>query len=99
MVSSGANLDPQGLTAQSYAQTQASRPPDLFGHAERADYAAVYPVGIGHLEIFGGKPRELWLQHPTPDELNVAMLRTSRCPVVVVAGDRDEIKLERALLI
>ena len=50
-------------------------------------------------EIFGGKLRELWLQHPTPDEISGAMLHTIQCPMLVVAGDHDEIKLEHTLLI
>lgn len=75
-------------------------PPNLFGPAERADHAVASPDGIGHLELFGGKLRDLWLQHPTPDEISAAMPRTIQSPVlVVVAGDHDEIKLEHAPLI
>jgi pimeloyl-ACP methyl ester carboxylesterase len=41
----------------------------------------------------------LWLNSPTPDELNLALLATIHKPVLVISGDRDAITLEHTLTI
>ena len=43
------------------------------------------------------KLTQLWLNSPTIDELNPALLATIRKPVLVISGDRDAIRLEHTL--
>jgi pimeloyl-ACP methyl ester carboxylesterase len=45
------------------------------------------------------KLTQLWLNSPTPVELNVALLATIHKPVLVISGDRDAITLEHTLQI
>jgi pimeloyl-ACP methyl ester carboxylesterase len=45
------------------------------------------------------KLTQLWLNSPTPTELNVALLATIHKPVLVISGDRDAITLEHTLQI
>jgi len=45
------------------------------------------------------KLTQLWLNSPTPAELNLALLSTIRKPVLVISGDRDAITLEHTLQI
>jgi len=45
------------------------------------------------------KLTQLWLNAPTPDELNLALLATINKPVLVISGDRDAITLEHTLTI
>jgi pimeloyl-ACP methyl ester carboxylesterase len=45
------------------------------------------------------KLTQLWLNSPTPEELNLALLATIRKPVLVISGDRDAITLEHTLTI
>jgi pimeloyl-ACP methyl ester carboxylesterase len=43
------------------------------------------------------KLTQLWLNSPTMDELNPALLATIHKPVLVISGDRDAIRLEHTL--
>jgi pimeloyl-ACP methyl ester carboxylesterase len=45
------------------------------------------------------KLAQLWLNAPTPEELNLALLATIHKPVLVISGDRDAITLEHTLTI
>jgi pimeloyl-ACP methyl ester carboxylesterase len=45
------------------------------------------------------KLNQLWLNSPTTDELNPALLATISKPVLVISGDRDAIRLEHTLKI
>jgi pimeloyl-ACP methyl ester carboxylesterase len=45
------------------------------------------------------KLAQLWLNSPTPDELNLELLATIEKPVLVISGDRDAITLEHTLTI
>jgi pimeloyl-ACP methyl ester carboxylesterase len=45
------------------------------------------------------KLTQLWLNSPTPEELNLALLATIHKPVLVISGDRDAITLEHTLTI
>jgi pimeloyl-ACP methyl ester carboxylesterase len=45
------------------------------------------------------KLAQLWLNSPTPEELNVALLATIQKPALVISGDRDAITLEHTLVI
>ncbi len=57
-------------------------------------YAAYSPDGAGHyVEVFE-KCRKLWLTEP---RWKTSLLKKIRCPVLVMAGDRDMIKPEHTL--
>lgn len=99
VVASGANLDPQGLTADSFRETQTSTPMEEFDEDQQKQYAEMSPDGAAHLPIFADKLRTLWLTHPTADELSPSLLQRIEVPVLVMAGDRDEIRLEHTNLI
>jgi pimeloyl-ACP methyl ester carboxylesterase len=45
------------------------------------------------------KLTHLWLTSPTPTELSLALLRQIQQPVLVISGDRDDIRLEHTLKI
>lgn len=47
----------------------------------------------------GEKLRQLWLTSPTVDQLNTGLLHGIDKPVLVMAGDHDEIRLEHSLMI
>jgi len=87
IVASGANLEPHGLTSRSYLDTVNTRT-----GAGPADNRR----SLGN---FDEKLRQLWLHHPTAEELNPAMLQTLHRPVLVMSGDNDEVQLEHTLLI
>lgn len=99
VVASGANLDPQGLTEDSFRETQTSTPMEAFDEDQQRQYAEMSPDGAAHLPIFADKLRTLWLTHPTADELSPLLLQQVHAPVLVMAGDRDEIRLEHTHLI
>lgn len=99
IVASGANLDPQGLTEESLEETRNSPASDEFDPEERQLYAALSPDGPAHLPVFADKLRTLWLTHPTADELSPSLLQRIHAPVLVMAGDQDEIRLEHTALI
>jgi len=99
IVASGANLDPHGLTEQSYQETLNDSPAALLSADERSAYAAASPDGSRHLAVFGEKLRQLWLHHPTTDEISPAMLRHLHRRALIMSGDNDEVRLEHTLLI
>ena len=80
---SGVNLSPAGLPQ---------------GHLDalQADSDAAGPAASDQL---GAKLCELWLHSPTEDELSPALLAAIRQPVLVMAGDRDLVRLEHTLAI
>ena len=87
IVASGANLEPQGLTSHSYQETLNS------GAGSNPTGSTAGPGN------FDEKLRQLWLHHPTADELNAAMLQGLHRPVLIMSGDNDEVRLEHTLLI
>jgi pimeloyl-ACP methyl ester carboxylesterase len=99
IVASGANIDPGGLTEKSYQETLNMNPMAALTPGERAAHAAVSPDGAAHLLEFGEKLRQLWLHHPTTDEINATQLARLRRPVLVMSGDNDEVRLEHTMLI
>ena len=99
IVASGANIDPHGLTDLSYQDTLQTGAAAMFSAGERAAYASTSPDGVQHLMVFGEKLRQLWLKHPTTDEISVAMLQSLHRSVLIMSGDNDEIRLEHTLLI
>jgi len=99
IVASGANLDPHGLTDQSYNETMNAHTAFTHSQSDGTAYESMSPDGIGHLAVIGEKLRQLWLNHPTADEISPAMLQKLRRPVLVMSGDNDEVRLEHTLLI
>jgi pimeloyl-ACP methyl ester carboxylesterase len=70
--------------------------PEGLSAEQRADLQAVQqrkPVTLDQ------KLARLWLNSPTPGELNLALLATIAKPVLVISGDRDAITLEHTLQI
>jgi len=61
---------------------------------ERSGLRAAQSPGVQNVER---KLTQLWLNSPTTDELNPAMLATISKPVLVISGDRDAIRLEHTL--
>jgi len=86
MVISGANLEPGGLTEASIAGTRGMSNSDT-------------PDPDDHDAIISAKLRQLWLTQPTHDQLNPELLKKIDKPVLVMSGDRDEIRLDHTLLI
>jgi pimeloyl-ACP methyl ester carboxylesterase len=99
IVASGANLDPYGLTDRSFQETMNAGADATLSGRDRVAYGSVSPQGAGHLTVIREKLRQLWLTHPTPDEISPAMLQKLRRPVLVISGDHDEVRLEHTLLI
>lgn len=79
---SGVNISPEGL-----------RQDDLDALRAERDAAAQ----AGEARTIAAKLRELWLSAPGPDELSPAMLAKVGQPVLVIAGDRDMIRLDHVL--
>jgi len=69
--------------------TTGLRPKDL------ADMRAANPYTNPTAE----KLRQLWMNHPAPDELSFDLLKRIHAKVLIMAGDRDEITLEHTLKI
>jgi len=82
-VISGANIDPTGLLDTDLMQMRAAE-------QNASTIAAV---------TMADKLRRLWLYSPTTNELNPTLLNHIHKPVLVLAGDRDAIKLDHTLAI
>jgi pimeloyl-ACP methyl ester carboxylesterase len=88
----------------------AVRHPDLV-HRVVATGANVDPTGLrpkNLADMRASKPdanptaeklRQLWMNHPDPDELSFDQLKKIHAKVLVMAGDHDEITLEHTLKI
>ena len=99
VVATGANVDPSGLPEADRAAMR-HPPPDALSPAAPGSYYALHsPDGADHAKVMGAKLNELWLTHPTPDELSLEMLHKIRTPVLIMCGDHDEIRLEHTLQI
>jgi pimeloyl-ACP methyl ester carboxylesterase len=89
IVISGANIDPQGLLDSDILQMR---------NAEQALNTASQ-TNANTTAGMENKLRRLWLYSPTSDEINSALLKQIHNPVLVLAGDRDVIKLDHTLAI
>lgn len=97
IVATGANISPSGLP-EADLENMRHPPPGSFKAADPGSYYAVHsPDGAEHAKVMGEKLNELWLTHPTEDELSFEMLHHIRAPVLVMSGDHDEIRLEHTL--
>ncbi len=96
VVATGANVDPSGVdnTWLSHA-----KPEEVFDAKPGSYYALNSPDGLAHAKVVGAKLKELWLTRPTPDELTFEMLGRIRVPVLIMAGDHDEIFAEHTVKI
>ena len=93
LVISGANFSPSGIDPKDLKELEATPPFKIMDEAERTEYTALTPDGAAHIPVIGGKLKDLWLNHPTPDELSLAILRTIQARVMVMAGDHDVVPL------
>jgi pimeloyl-ACP methyl ester carboxylesterase len=96
---SGANVRPgrEAITPAMLAELRAYDP--TADTAGRNRYAGVSPDSAGHYPVIIRKLLALWLDHPTPTELTLGELRRIRVPTLVIAGDRDVIRLEETIAI
>ena len=97
LVVSGANVVPgaRAITPEMQADLAAYRARD--DSARQAEYARLSGDSTGGWAVVIGKLKQLWLQHPTPDELAPSDLARIRVPTLVVAGDHDAIRLDHTL--
>lgn len=97
LVVSGANFSPSGIEPKDLRELEAAPPSEIMDEAERSEYTALTPDGAAHIPVIGGKLKDLWLHHPTPDELSPAILRTIQAQVMVMAGDHDVVPLAHTI--
>ena len=93
LVVSGANFSPSSIDPKDLRELEAATPLEIMDEEERAEYTALSPNGAAHIPVVGAKLKELWLRHPTTDELSPAILRTVQARVLVMAGDHDVVPL------
>lgn len=96
---SGANVRPgrEAITPAMLDRLRRYRPEE--DSAGRAEYAALSPDSAGHYPVITRKLLDLWLTHPTPAELTLGDLGGIEAPTLVMAGDRDVIRLEETVAI
>ena len=96
LVVSGANLRPEGCTADFLAHVRALRPEDMKG-LDRREYDRFSPDGPAHYPVIFRKVRELWLSAPTAEDIDLAQLAAIEAPTLVIVGDHDIIRAEHTL--
>ena len=99
LVVTGANLDPSGLSDGGSQQAETSAPELPMNRRARAHYAAESPDGPAHADIIDDKLMQLWMHYPAKNELSPDLLRALHKRVLVMSGDRDQIKLEHTMMI
>jgi pimeloyl-ACP methyl ester carboxylesterase len=93
VVVSGANLAPDGLEDDELARTR-----DTLAALHRPERPVLLPSGAAaHGPSVEEKLVHLWLESPTRDQLNPALLARIHNPVLVMAGERDLIKRDHTL--
>lgn len=97
LVVSGANAVPgaRALTSETRGMLESYRPQD--DTARQREWVRLSGDSAGGWAVAIDKLKTLWLQHPTPDELTPADLARIRAPTLVVAGDRDAVRLDHTL--
>jgi pimeloyl-ACP methyl ester carboxylesterase len=95
----GANITPaaDSDTPEVLAELQGWNPQNDKDGQER--YARLFADSASHFVVFAEKLKQLWLTHPTDDELSTGILRQIQTPTLVMAGDRDIIRLEHTVSI
>jgi pimeloyl-ACP methyl ester carboxylesterase len=97
VVASGANYSPDGLFPEALVQLQQASAGDAYNAAERAEALRLNPGGEAQMLSVGAKLEQLWLHSPDASELSPAILATIARPVLIMAGDRDQIRIEHTL--
>jgi pimeloyl-ACP methyl ester carboxylesterase len=97
VVASGANYSPDGLFPEALVQLQQETAVDAYNAAERAEALRLNPGGEAQMLSVGAKLQQLWLHSPDASELSPAILATIARPVLIMAGDHDEIRIEHTL--
>jgi pimeloyl-ACP methyl ester carboxylesterase len=97
VVASGANYSPAGLFPEALVELKQASAVDAYNAAERAEALRLNPGGEAQMLSVGAKLEQLWLYSPDASELSPAILATIAGPVLIMAGDRDEIRIEHTL--
>jgi pimeloyl-ACP methyl ester carboxylesterase len=97
LVISGANVLPGALAITPGMQAILRDYRAADDTARQVEYARLSGDSAGGWAVAIGKLKRLWLEHPTPDEISPADLSRIRTPTLVMAGDRDVIRLEHTL--
>ncbi|MFL5494440.1 MAG: alpha/beta fold hydrolase [Gemmatimonadales bacterium] len=63
----------------------------------QARYERLFADSAAHFVVFAQKLKQLWLTHPTPDELSTGILKQIQIPTLVMAGDHDVVRLEHTI--
>ena len=63
----------------------------------RDNYARRFADAVTHYPIFIEKIKDLWMHHPTEDELGPKILEQIQAPTLVIDGDRDSARLEHTI--
>jgi pimeloyl-ACP methyl ester carboxylesterase len=97
------------VTGASTLPLQASFTPDVTAEAQSWDpatdtagmarYRREFADPPAHYQVIVAKLKELWLRHPTDEELGPAVLHRIRAPTMVMAGDHDGVLLEHTIAI
>jgi len=93
----GANTRPvrEALTPQALAELEVWKPQE--GPEGQARYARLFADSASHHPVFIGKLKDMWFHQPTEHELGAAQLAKITAPTLVIAGDRDAIRVEHTL--
>lgn len=97
VVASGANFAPDGLIPAVQEDVAHDSAAGEFDAAETADELRLNPGGEAQLLSVEAKLQQLWLTSPKPAELSPQILGTITQPVLVMAGDHDNIRIEHTL--
>jgi pimeloyl-ACP methyl ester carboxylesterase len=96
LIVAGANIRPDGCTADFLAHVRALKPEDLKG-SDRKDYDQFSPDGAAHFPVIFHKVTTLWLTAPTPDDIDDEQLGRIEAPTLIMAGDHDIVRLEHTM--
>ena len=99
VVVTGANVDPSGVDREATVWAEKATPSEVFSAPPGSYYALHSEDGAAHAPVIGEKLRQLWLTRPVPEELSFEALHKITAPVLVMAGDHDEITLEHTVRI
>jgi len=92
VVTLGAHSRPVGMTDEFKAQLEGYTP-DTFPAVLVDGYKALSPDGPDHWPVVFGKLKTMWLTLPNYQD---AQLRAIRCPVLLIAGERDIVREEES---
>ena len=92
LVSISANLDPGGFVEDD--ESEAAQEPDDDQWGIRAAYDRLSPDGPAHGDVVLEKLMAMWLSEP---QIDAASLGAVRVPTLVMAGERDSIRLDHTV--